>query len=745
MRKLMWFSIGFLAACAFGTYCYINGLMIIAAVCMVAAVILAVAARRLGFARIAAVVCVGLSLGLCWFWVYDAVFLKQARHMDGKTEEVTFIVRDYSYETPYGSAVDATLMMDGHPYKTRVYLDQVQRLKPGDRIIGDFSFRYTTTGGSQEVLYHRSEGIFLLAYQEGQCVYERFWSTPLADYPALWRDKLTRTIEAAFPKDTAGFAKALLMGDRSDISYETSTDFKVSGISHIIAVSGLHVSILFGLIYFLTGKRRVLTALLGIPIVLMFAAVAGFTPSITRAAIMQILIMLALLVGKEYDPPTSLSFAALVMLLVNPLVVSSISFQLSFACMAGIVFLSEPIRAWLLDESRFGRYTSRIIKSLCVSVSVSVSATVFTMPLVALHFGTVSLVSIVTNLLTLWVVTYIFYGIMLVCLIGIFSAGAASILAWIVSWLIRYVLGAADVMASFPLAAVYTKSVYIVAWLVFCYVLLVIFIVLKKKPMVLFGCLVTIGLCLSVALSWLEPMLWECRMMMLDVGQGQCILLQSGGRTFLVDCGGDYGEDSADLAAETLLSQGISRLDGVILTHYDADHSGGLEYLLTRIDTELVFVPDIEDEHGVADRLREQVGEAVVVVSKNMTASCDSAQLQLYAPFSYESGNEGSFCVLFQTENCDILITGDRGAVGERLLLRGKELPQVDVLVVGHHGSKHSTSQELLDAVQPTYAFISVGEGNRYGHPADVILQRLLEFGCIIFRTDENGTIIFRR
>lgn len=745
MRKLLWFAIGFLAACAFGAYFYSDRFLVIAAAVMLLAVVLAFAARWAGFARLAAVACVGLSLGLCWFHVYDSFFLQEARLMDGKTEEATFIVRDYSYGTQYGSAVDGTVDLGEHTYQVRIYLDSAQDLKPGDRIIGEFEFRYTTSGGSQEVLYHRSEGIFLLAYQQGRCVYERCWSVPWIDLPAVWRCRLTRIIEDAFAQDTAGFAKALLLGDRTDIDYETNTNFKVSGISHIIAVSGLHVSILFGLIYFLTGKRRFFTALLGIPVVLLFAAVAGFTPSITRAAIMQILMMLALLLGKEYDPPTSLSFAALVMLFINPLVVSSISFQLSFACMAGIVFLGEPIRGWLLDERRFGRWDNKFIKSFCVSISVSLSATVFTTPLVAIHFGTVSLVATVTNLLTLWVVTYIFYGIMLVCLLGCFSAGAAAFVAGILSWLIRYVLGAADLMASIPLAAVYTKSGYIAAWLVFCYVLLAVYMLLKKKPAVLFGCLVTVGLCLCVGLSWLEPLLGECRMTMLDVGQGQSILLQSGGKTFLVDCGGDYGEDAADMAAETLLSQGIRRLDGIILTHYDADHSGGLEYLLTRIDTELIFVPDIEDEYGVADRLRQQMGDGVILVSEDLTAGYDTALLQLYAPFSYESGNEGSICVLFQTENCDILITGDRGAVGERLLLRGRELPQVDVLVVGHHGSKYSTSEELLDAVQPTYAFISVGEGNRYGHPAQVILDRLAQYGCIVLRTDENGTIVFRR
>ena len=740
MRKLMWFTLGFLGACAFGAYCYVSWFLSAAAVCMIAAVALAVGCMWYRPLRVPAVLCVGFAFGLVWFYGYDVLYLGEARALDGQTAEVTVIVHDYSYETDYGCAVDGSIQVGDKSYRVRLYLDEKVDLEPGNRVIGTFRFRFTSSGGIDEVLHHRGKGIFLMAYQENNILVERFWSTPLLDLPAVWRQVMKDSIDRSFESDAAGFAKALLLGDRTDIDYETSTAFKVSGISHIIAVSGMHVSILFGLVYFLSGKRRLMTAAIGVPAVLLFAAMVGFTPSVTRAAIMQCLVMGALLFGKEYDPPTALGFSALVMLLGNPLTASSVSFQLSFCCMAGIFTLGEPVNVWLSE-----RLVGKLGKGISASVSLSLGACVFTTPLTAVYFGTVSLIGVVTNLLTLWVVSFVFYGIMAVCAAGFFSAALASVLAAVVAWPIRYVLGAAKLMAGLPLAAVYTKSGYIVAWLVFCYVLLGIFLCMKKKPAVLFAGLMGLLLCLCVGLSWAEPMLDECRMTMLDVGQGQAILLQSGGKSWLVDCGGDYDEDAADVTAETLLSQGIFRLDGVILTHYDGDHAGGVDELLTRIQVDAVLLPHSLDQNGVGDTLRDMVGDGVITVKEDMAITFDGGEIALFAPFSYNSGNESSMCVLFRTENCAILITGDMGQTGERLLLKYHDLPQVDVLVVGHHGSKTSTSVELLQTVRPRYTFISVGENNFYGHPVQSVLDRLAEFGCIIYRTDEDGTIIFRR
>jgi len=746
VRKLMWFTFGFGAACVFSAYFYMPWLLTAGSIAFALAGIMLIVMRFYRPLRIGVAVFLGVAIGFGWYAAYDGVYLSDARASDGKILHVTVVATDYSYVTTYGCAFDGETEIGGKRYALRAYLDMDEEISPGDSVTGEFSFRLTTNGGAEEPTYHQGKGIFLIAYQKGKEVeFTEAESVSWRLYPAIWRKQLIDMIDSILPSDTAGFAKALLLGVRTDIDYVTNTAFKVSGISHIIAVSGLHVSILCGLVYVLTARRRIMTALIGIPCVLVFLAIAGFSPSVVRAGIMQVLIMLALLFNQEYDPWTALSFSAFVLLAINPLVITSVSFQLSFGCMVGVFLFSEKIKAWLIDIRLMKRLPAKIAGFVSSSVAITVSATVFTTPLVAVYFGTVSLVGVVTNLLVLWVVSYVFYGTMLLCVVGCFSHAAAGMLGWVIAWPIRYILFVAKALSRLPLAAVYTESIYTVVWLIFCYLLLGSFLCLKKRSPGVFCSAAVLGLCLALVCSWSEPYLCECRVTVLDVGQGQAVLLQSEGKTFLVDCGGEYADDVADKVAETLLSQGISCLDGIVVSHFDADHVNGLEFLLTRIDTKQLLLPFVEDTDGTGKLLEAMCPDTTVWVKGDLVLSFEETNLTVFAPISYISDNESSMCVLFKTENCAILITGDRGMLTERMLVERYEIGKLDVLVVGHHGARTSTSEELLAATQPKYAIISVGQDNSYGHPAHSVLERLRKYNCKILRTDLYGTILFRR
>jgi competence protein ComEC len=744
MRKLMWLTIGFGCACIFGAYCYNPWLLLIAVAFLVLAAACLVLTRwKIGF-RFATAICLGIALGLSYFNIYDLTVLRSARKMDGKTETMAIEVSDYSYPTANGSAFDGKIDLNNRTYKVRVYLNKAEQLEPGQFVQGDFTFRMMLRP-NDDWLSYAGKGIYLFAFQENTDIPITNSCREWTQYPAIWRHELKNMIGKVYPGDTEGFARALMLGDTTGIDYETNTAMKVSGIRHVIAVSGLHISIVFGLIYLLVGKKRLLVLLVGAPAVILFAALSGFSPSVTRACIMQILMMLALLFDKEYDPPTALAFAALTMLIANPMTIVSVSFQLSVACLIGIFLFGDRIYSWLIGSPYFGNGKGKLSKWVSGSIAITLSTMVTTTPLTVYYFGTVSLISVATNLLTLWAITIIFYATMLVCVLGYIWLPMARFVGSIFGWLIRYVEAAATVMSAVPMAAVYTKSIHIVMWLLLAYVLLVVFLLLKKRPAMLFSGLVICGLCAAVALSWVEPLLDECRVTMLDVGQGQAILLQSEGKNFLVDCGGEYDEGAADITAETLLSQGIYKLDGVILTHYDADHAGGVPYLLTRVGTENLFLPYAHDPNGVATNLQTVSNASVHSVSEDMKISYGNVEITIFAPVSYNSGNESSMCVLFQTKNCDILIIGDRGEQTERMLINHYDLPQLDILVAGHHGSKTSTSTELLEVTKPEYVFISAGKDNPYGHPDQQTIARLLEFGCKVLRTDECGTVIFRR
>lgn len=748
MRKLMWFTIGFFLAAMIGCWAVPRQWYLMAS--GIAAVVLAVCLLlmlRFPRVRLIGMVIFGCIVGFLWQLGYESFYLSPVRQADGNMASYTIHATDYSYETDYGCAVEGKIYLQGHSYQIRAYLPKETVLSPGDRVSGDFTLRAVLPGCEKASDYYRSNGTFLIAYPEDEVTVTHCDKPPFSVYPAILHNRITDRLEKLFPEKAAGFTKALLLGDTKDIDYATDSAFKVSGIRHVVAVSGLHVSILFSLVYVFACKRRWLTALLGIPALLFFAAVAGFSPSITRACIMHILMVLALLFKREYDPPTALAFAVLVMLAVNPWTVTHVGFQLSVGCMAGIFLFSEKIREWLLDKKRIGRFQGwrqKLAGGIAASVAISIGANIFTTALSAYYFGTVSLISTLTNLLALWAVSYVFYGIILSLLVSLVSMAVAGFFVKITTLGIGYVLWVNGSMASFPLAAVYTESAYILFWLVFCYGMLGIFLLIKRKYPLVFGCCAMIGLCLALMLSWLEPTRDRVRLTVMDVGQGQCILLQSEGRYYLIDCGGDSDALAADKAVAVLHSQGIFQLDGLILTHYDADHAAGALLLLQRIQTKKLYLPDSRDEDGTSAALMEYHDGQIILVQQPLEIRFGLAKISLIPSETAITDNESGLCILFQREKCDILITGDRSARGERELLRNMDIPDLEVLIVGHHGSKYSTCRELLIKTLPDIAIISVGRDNYFGHPTQEVLTRLTQFGCRIYRTDRDGTVIYR-
>ena len=743
MRKLMWFAVGFAIACALGAY--LNIALWIIAIYLVAAVMIFLSHRkRLKFIF---VITLGLVAGTLWHQAHNHLYIDPLHSLDGQKVSVAVTVSDYSFDTDYGTALDGYIRYHRFFYKIRVYLPVKDAFAPGDTISGELRMRLTTANSIQGSTHHSSAGIFLMAYAEEDVQVQKAANTPIIFMPAVLRKGIVEVLDHIFSGDVLAFAQALLLGDDSLLSYKTDTAFKLSGIRHMIAVSGLHVSILFTCICLFSRKRRVLTAILGLPTLFLFAALAGFTPSVVRACMMQGVMILALLFKQEYDPPTSLAFAVLVMLVANPLTITSVSFQLSALCVVGILLFYEPLYRFILrkmGQPKGYTFRNRCLRWLAASAAVSISATVAATPLSAMYFGTVSLVGVFTNLLTMWVVSFIFYGIMICCVLGSFWLPAAVYFGKLIAIPIRFVLAVADFMSGPFFACLYTCSVYTVLFLIFAYILFFVFLLGKpKRPGLLVACL-SITLCFTLLFSYLLPRLDNYRVSVLDVGQGQAVLFQSKGKNYLVDCGGDSGEIAADKVSATLLSQGVTTLDGIILTHYDDDHAGGVLPLMSRISVEKLYLPMLEDTGEIKSALSEQYSERIIWVGEEIKIQEEMMSFKIFPGKPNTLDTESCLCVLFQRANCAILLTGDRNIKGEKYLLENTELPKLDVLIVGHHGSNTSTDLSLLNQTKPDIAVISVGQNNYYGHPSAAVLERLHLFGCHIYRTDTQGTILFR-
>ncbi len=747
MRKLVWFAVGFFAACIPVGYFMWNYwfLLAMAAVLCVGVGLCFVKTR---VAKKIAVACFGAALAFLWCFGFHMLYWRYATPYDGSTSELTLEAADYSAQSGYSTITEARLRLGNHTYPVRVYADGPYEVKTGDALKGTFYLRLTTGNGENAANYHRANGIVFLAIAQGTVAVSSVEKIPLRYMAKGIRRTILNWMDAVFPADVLGFARALLLGDSSLLSYEEETAFQISGIRHIIAVSGLHMSILFAMMYVICGKHRVLTAVFGMPVLFLFACVAGLTPSILRACVMQSVMLLAMLLKREYDPPSALSAAVLVILFRNPMTVTAVGFQLSVGCLVGIFLFAGRLNSWLLRLLNM-RKRKGIAKPLCkwfsAGVAVTLSAMAATTPLCAIYFKNVSIVSILTNLATLWVVPMVFCGIIAAALLGAVWLPVGKGIGWLVAWPMRYVVAVAKLFSDIPQAAVYTESVYIVMWLVFSYLLFVVLLFSKKKrPFLASGCVLA-GLILAVAMSWITPRLDNVRVTAIDVGQGQAILLESKGKHYLVDCGGDSAKSASDAVAGYLHSCGVFSLDGVFVTHYDVDHAGGLTYLYHRMDIKTLYLPDIPDDGSLKKQLENLYSDRVVHIRNMQKLEGSWGTLTMVPGENETDENESSMCILFQAGNCDILITGDRGATGEKQLLEQIDLPELELLVAGHHGAPNSTTVPLLSKTKPKAVMISLGKDNPYGHPDPGLLTRMEIYGCRVLRTDQEGTVIFRR
>ena len=235
----------------------------------------------------------------------------------------------------------------------------------------------------------------------------------------------------------------------------------------------------------------------------------------------------------------------------------------------------------------------------------------------------------------------------------------------------------------------------------------------------------------------------------LDVGQGQSVLLRAGNYLTLVDCGGDGPDNAGDVAADYIQSQGLSRLDLLVVSHYHADHANGIPQLLKRVPVSAIALPDVEEDDPLRREIlalaEEREIELWFIREDTHLYLGEEQTFIIFPPVGQEGDtNELGLTVLATVGEFDVLLTGDMGGETEKLLLQQKKLPDIELLVAGHHGSRASTTPELLRAVKPELAVVSVGQGNRYGHPAQETLERLAAAGADIYRTDLQGTVVVR-
>ncbi len=753
MRKLALVSLGYSATTFAAQYLvpvgirpyFAAGFALLAALCML---------FRGEVRKRALILSLSAAAGFLWSWGHYALFIAPGDALDGMSANVRVTVSEYSEDFGTYTRLYATVEGEGVPKVKTVIYDYngvLSELVPGDRFTAELGFASASQRRGEKIDDYISRGIYLRAYLNSKdVIVERGRS--IRFFPKYIAHYLAEKINDCFPADTSPFFKALLLGNRKDFNadrelYNATVD---SGLLHIVAISGMHLAFFLGFLRLFTGRQR-RSAIIGIPLIILFALMTGGSASITRAAIMQIMVLIAPLCKRENDPVTSLGTALLLLLAVNPASCASVSLQLSFASILGIELLSGKCYNGIIgagtvrkiSEKKPGKWICSFIAS---NLSSSVGALALTTPLIALHFGRVSLYSLLTNLVALWIVSYMFCGGMVVLLVCCVWSAAGSLLAAAVSYPARYVFWVVRTIAKLPYAVIYTKNGLAALWLACVYAMFVVTYTFRRKEgfrPVLPICLSVISLCGMIILSG-----GRSKAAVLDVGQGLCSVISDGDTAVVIDCGSSFnGSSAGETCAEFLSSEGQRDIDLLCLTHLHADHCSGIEELFANMTVKMLAIPAIaEDTDGRLEPILaccERQGTQVIYIEENSVFTCGDVSIDARVFPGLKGENESGAVYLASVREFDMLITGDAGLSIENETAQIFDVEELELLVVGHHGSNTSSGGVLLSKFTPVCAAISVGAGNSYGHPTAEVLQRLAVYCEYVYRTDTSGDIVF--
>lgn len=707
------------------------------------------AARKQKYFRRGLLLLLSLAVSLAYFVGYDHLVRQPIENRCGAASDFTATVCDWPQATERGARV--TVELEGYHRARTVLYGEAELLaaRPGDTVTGTAQWQSAAHFNSDDVTHFNARGVYALLYGREDVRLSAGDGDALRWLPQR-AGKAFREKVAAIWDDArvSGFLTAELIGDKSAMDDGDYLAMQETGLAHLFAVSGLHCAFLVTLLALLISRRQRLLWAVTIPLLLFYMVMVGMSPSVVRACIMQIFLLIAPLFRRGSDPLTSLAAALLVILLCNPFAAASVSLQLSFSATLGMVLLSP--RLYKLLTGWYKGKCRPLRTALCfvaANLSATLSAVVFTATLTAWYFRIFVLVAPLSSLLAVPAAGWSFMAAFVTVMLGFVWLPLASLLGWI-SWaLVRYILWIANGMMSWRYHAVYFTNPYLIYWLLFLYAAFIGCAATPdgKRKYLLASALSVLTLTAAIWVNRQDYQYGVLTALTLDVGQGESVILTSGGETALVDCGSSNSyKDPGGLAADTLHSMGVRELSAVVVTHYHADHTNGLYEVLRRIPVQTVYLPDIEDEYGVRERLvslAEEKGAQVTYVTKETADTLGDTVLTIYPPV--QSGgdlNELGLTALASAGDFDLLITGDMSGSTEKKLVETYALPDIEVLVVSHHGSRYSSNIRFLKSVTPEAAVISVGDNN-YGHPSEETLQRLLAVGADIWRTDQQGTI----
>ncbi len=658
---------------------------------------------------------------------------------------------------------DATVVINNKSYnENRLILYRTgNELKAGNHIEASGVLmplqKPTVFGQFDEYDYYKSKGINAKFYSENLIITDDSIK-PIRGFLDTIRNNTVSVYRSLYPERESGIIAAMLLGDKSLLEEDIEDVYKRNGISHILAISGLHISVIGYSVYSLLRRLHtsiILSSVSAIMIILVYGVLTDFSISTERAVIMLVLFLLSKPLGRSYDAKTAISLAAFISLIRNPMNLWQAGFQLSYSAVIGILYLYPQLKHFsTFVETRIS--DNKVIKKISDMLLLSLSVQIATFPFVIYHFHEYHVYSLFINLLILPLMSLLFSLIILSGITACISMPVARIISGGAYYILKSIEEICNISENLPFHTILIGNDEIPGALLICTAFTVLLIMGIRKA----AYVSTILILLSVmVIKFTDTDLIG----IIDVGQGDCTVIELPDDINIMYDGGsqDIKNVGKYRIVPYLKYRGIETIDYCFISHTDIDHISGIYEILEAMQPiasasgkiaykgnimikRLVLAEGESDTAKEIIKLATEKGIEILYMSSGDIIGNEDFMIRCISPDindTYEDINDASMVVEVADKYNSILLTGDISSRVEKKLLESEVLHRYNIVKIAHHGSKYSSSEEFIKKIsnENTAFYVSCSKTNRYGHPSNEVIDIIAKHGQFYGITAKDG------
>lgn len=616
-----------------------------------------------------------------------------------------------------------------------MYMYVNKKLNIGDTV----EFKSTISHGNikrneadfDEILYFKIKGIEYKTFPDDVNVTGH--SNTLGYFVKNISLSLQSTINKLYPQREAGLMTAMLLGDRNNLDDELYDLYREAGIVHIIAISGMHISILAGIILILVKPLgRYISSVIVILFMCFYIILTGGSVSVVRSGVMMFFYILSGLISRKYDLISSTALACTLLLFVNPYYIFDLGFQYSFIAVFTIGFTSEILKNYKIEN--------KFINLIVISIAISLT----TKPITVYNFYYINCIDFIVNILVVSLSEFILIFGLISAIVGTFMLNIGVFLSGSVYVVLKVIEYISEFSLSFPFAHVQTGAISIISFLLMYIALIFIYKILMGKiyaifPLVLSAVLLFIGI---------NTRYDDFEMYVIYVGQGDCAVIRDDDKCYIMDVGSSEYKNYGEVLFNELQYNNIHKIDGIYISHMDYDHMGGVTEVTELMPVENIYISEYCDKNENYNTIIDYASENninIEYVNENYEEQfTENMSIKLvYTDKNAVSTNNSSAVYKVTYGGKSILFTGD---IDSDIMDRASDTAEInaDILKVPHHGSSGSISEKFVAAVSPELAVNSAGNNNIYGHPSGETIAFYNSMDIPFLSTNYNGMVKIR-